>query len=72
MLEPRHLVALANSTMPYGKYQGWVLLDIPEDYLLWLVTKGWPEGELGQLLALLLDIKTHGQQHILEPLRKQP
>ena len=69
MLEHKHLIALANHTMPFGKYAGRVLIDVPEDYLLWLASKGWPEGHLGQLLALALEIKTYDQAHVLDPLR---
>ena len=69
MIEEKHLLALANQKMPFGKHAGKVLMDVPEEYLLWLADKGLPEGPLGQLLALLLNIKTHGQERVLEPLR---
>ena len=55
--------------MPYGKYAGRVLLDLPEEYLLWLDKKGWPKGELGELLQLLLMIKTDGSEGVLNRLR---
>lgn len=69
MIEQKHLIALANQKMPFGKHAGKVLMDVPEDYLLWLAGKGMPDGALGQLLALLLDIKIHGQEKVLNPLR---
>lgn len=69
MIEQKHLIALANQKMPFGKHAGKVLMDVPEDYLLWLAGKGMPDGPLGQLLALLLDIKIHGQEKVLNPLR---
>lgn len=56
--------------MPYGKYAGRVLLDLPEEYLLWLDKKGWPKGELGELLQLLLMIKTDGSEGVLNRLRR--
>lgn len=63
------LLALANMTMPFGKYQGKVLMDLPEEYLLWFQQKGFPEGRLGQLLALCLEVKINGLESILNPLR---
>lgn len=72
MIEKKHLIQLANTVMPYGKYAGRVIIDLPEDYLLWFGRKGFPPGNLGDLMALALDIKTHGQEHILDPLRNYP
>lgn len=56
--------------MPFGKYEGRILMDIPEDYLLWLNKKGLPAGRLGQLLGLLLEIKINGLENLLHPLRQ--
>lgn len=63
------LLAVANMTMPFGKYQGKVLMDLPEEYLLWFQHKGFPEGRLGQLLGLCLEVKVNGLESILVPLR---
>tara|TARA_Y100000782_G_scaffold51841_1_gene57692 strand:+ start:1984 stop:2220 length:237 start_codon:yes stop_codon:yes gene_type:complete len=69
-LEKKHLVKLANMTMPFGKYQGRVLLDLPEEYLLWFAKKGFPKGELGMLMALMLEIQINGLESVLQPLRQ--
>ena len=47
MLEPEHLLKIANTKMPFGKYAGRELIDLPEEYLLWFAQKGFPRGELG-------------------------
>lgn len=72
MIEKKHLIQLANMTMPFGKYAGRVLIDLPEEYLLWFAQKGFPPGQLGELLALALEIKTNGQERVLDPLRNYP
>lgn len=71
MFEKDDLIRLVSMTMPFGKYQGRILMDIPEEYLLWLSKKGMPEGRLGLLLALALEIKMNGLEDILRPLRGQ-
>lgn len=55
--------------MPYGKYAGKVLVDLPEPYVCWFERKGFPKGELGELLATLYVIKLNGLEDILKPLR---
>ena len=71
MFKKEDLLALANEYMPFGKYQGRILIDVPEEYLLWFAKKGFPEGKLGLLLALALEIKINGLENIIEPLKKK-
>ncbi|MGI1669070.1 MAG: DUF3820 family protein [Neptuniibacter sp.] len=68
-LEKEHLLKLASMKMPFGKYQGRVLMDLPEDYLLWFAKKGFPRGELGLLLELMLELQINGLESLLNPLR---
>lgn len=70
-MNPEILIELANTTMPYGRYQGVRLCDLPEPYVVWYHTKGFPKGHLGELLGTLYEIKVNGLEHLLEPL-KQP
>jgi hypothetical protein len=55
--------------MPFGKYAGRVLIDVPEEYLLWFSQKGFPKGELGELMALTLTIKAEGLEGLIKPLK---
>jgi uncharacterized protein (DUF3820 family) len=66
--DPEFLVRLANARMPFGKYSGRLLLDLPEAYVVWFARSGWPEGELGEMLAALYSVKENGQEGILRPL----
>lgn len=68
-MNPQQLVKLANMKMPFGKYQGRVLMDLPEEYLLWFSKKEFPKGELGQLMALMLELQVNGLEELLQPLR---
>lgn len=71
MLNPNILIELANSKMPYGKYQGWRLCHLPEPYLVWYQKKGFPPGKLGIQLATLYEIKLNGLEFLLQPLIKK-
>lgn len=57
--------------MPYGKYQGKLLVFLPEPYLVWYNKKGFPPGKLGRQLALMLEIKTNGLEKLIHPLIKK-
>lgn len=63
------LVKIANMKMPYGKYKGVALVDLPEPYVVWFHNEGFPEGELGKLLAQLYEIKVNGLEFLFKPLR---
>ena len=69
MFEKQDLVKIANMPMPFGKYQGQRLIDLPEPYLLWFSGKGFPEGELGRLMALTLEIQINGLNDLIYPLK---
>ena len=69
-MNPQLLKDLVEMRMPYGKYKGRLLCDIPEPYLVWYHSKGFPEGKLGMLLATLYEIKLNGLEYLLQPLRK--
>jgi uncharacterized protein (DUF3820 family) len=64
-----HLERLVTTVMPYGKYKGTVIADLPGNYLNWFAREGFPPGELGRLLALMHEIDHNGLKHLLQPLR---
>ena len=66
--DPEFLIKLANARMPFGKYSGRLLIDLPEAYVVWFSRKGYPEGEIGELLANLYAIKENGLESVLRPL----
>ncbi|MEJ1365965.1 MAG: DUF3820 family protein [Candidatus Sedimenticola sp. (ex Thyasira tokunagai)] len=71
MFEKEDLTKLGNMTMPFGKYKGHVLIDLPEPYLLWFEKKGFPNGQLGMLMTLALEIKVNGLEYLIQPLKKE-
>ena len=66
--DPQLMLDAINQTMPFGKYAGRKLLQLPEPYLVWFAKKGFPEGKLGQQLALVHEIKVNGLEAIFQPL----
>ena len=56
--------------MPFGIYDGKVLIDLPEEYLFWFTRHGFPEGELGRLMQLCLELKVEGLDSLIKPLKK--
>lgn len=69
MVQKKHeLIELANMRMPFGKYKGYFLIHIPEHYLIWYRTKGFPNGKLGRQLELVLEIKINGLEDLIYPL----
>lgn len=70
VLEKENLLKLARMKMPYGKYAGRVLIDLPEEYLLWFARKeAFPDGELGELMQLCLALKVEGLDSVVKPLK---
>ncbi|PWC13819.1 DUF3820 family protein [Brenneria corticis] len=70
-MEKEDLIEIANMPMPFGKYQGRALIDLPEEYLLWFARKGeFPQGRLGELMQMTLAIKIEGLQGLVKPLKR--
>lgn len=69
-MNPQDLQSLITTTMPYGKYKGRFIADLPGQYLNWFARTGFPKGEIGRLLALMQEIDHNGLTPLLEPLRK--
>ncbi|MBK4770414.1 DUF3820 family protein [Pantoea dispersa] len=70
-MDKQQLVEIANTAMPFGKYKGRMLIDLPEEYLLWFARKNeFPAGKLGELMQLTLAIKIEGLQGLVKPLKR--
>ena len=63
------LLKLAKMRMPFGKYKGRRLIDLPERYVVWFSQKGFPAGELGDMLRMVYEIKINGLEYLFKPLR---
>ncbi|HOC28692.1 MAG TPA: DUF3820 family protein [Treponemataceae bacterium] len=66
--EQQSLLDLAQARMPFGKYAGMRLFELPETYVLWFKNKGYPEGKLGNQLRAIEEIKTNGLEYLLRDL----
>ena len=71
MMNPQLLKDLVTHRMPFGKYKGRLLCDLPEPYLVWFHQEGFPPGKLGQQIATLYEIKLNGLEYLLQPLKNK-
>lgn len=71
-MEKEQLVEIANTEMPFGKYKGRTIIDLPEEYLLWFARKDeFPQGRLGELMQVALAIKIEGLEGLVKPLKRR-
>ena len=71
-MTPELLELLVTREMPFGKYKGRLVADMPGHYLAWFAREGIPKGQLGQLLALMHELDHNDLRALVEPLRKRP
>lgn len=69
-MESKALEELVSVRMPFGKYEGRRICELPEFYLVWFRQKGFPPGKLGRLMALMYEIKLNGLESLLKPLEE--
>jgi uncharacterized protein len=65
----RFLLKLANTRMPYGKFEGRYMIDLPEYYVVWYRNKGFPKGQIGEMLATVYELKLNGLEELVRKLR---
>ena len=70
-MDPKLLLELVKMKMPFGKYKGRILCDLPESYLVWFHQEGFPPGKLGEMIGTLYEIKLNGLEYLLKPLRNK-
>jgi uncharacterized protein (DUF3820 family) len=73
MLQPdkNFLIKLAHTKMPYGKYEGRYLIDLPEYYVVWYHNKGFPKGKLGDMLTQVYELKLNGLEYLIRDIQKR-
>lgn len=71
MMSPQSLNDLVSTQMPFGKYKGKLICDLPESYLVWFHQNGFPAGKLGNLIATMYEIRANGLEYLLQPLRRK-
>lgn len=69
VFDPQIIVKLADMEIPFGKYKGTLLIDLPESYVLWFLQNVSAEKSLLQMLELVYEIKVNGLEYLLEPLK---
>jgi len=70
IMSHEYLQLLVTRKMPYGKYKGRLIADLPGHYLGWFAREGFPAGELGRLIALMYELDHNALRHLLDPLRE--
>jgi uncharacterized protein (DUF3820 family) len=70
-MSPEDLELLVTREMPFGKHKGTLIADLPGNYLNWFAREGFPQGEIGRLLALMQEMDHNGLRPLLNPLRKK-
>lgn len=67
----KELITLAHTKMPFGKYEGRYLIDLPEYYVVWYSNKGFPKGTLGRQLQLIYELKLNGLEDLIRNIKRQ-
>ncbi|WMI70351.1 DUF3820 family protein [Mangrovimonas sp. YM274] len=70
-LDKEFLIKLAHTKMPFGKYEGRDLIDLPEYYVVWYHNKGFPKGKLGDMLQMVYELKVNGLEDLIRNIKKQ-
>lgn len=73
MIQPdqQFLIKLAHTKMPYGKYEGRYLIDLPEYYVVWYHNKGFPKGKLGEMLEQVYELKINGLEYLIKDIKER-
>lgn len=69
--DPNFMYQLAQMKMPFGRYQGWYVTDLPVHYLEWFAREGFPDGKLGEYLSTMYEVKINGLEEVLKPLIRE-
>ena len=69
--DQKQLIQLAHTKMPFGKYEGWYLMSLPEAYVVWFKNKGFPKGQLGEQLKLVYELKLNGLEDMIRTIREK-
>ena len=67
--DKKQLIELLEFKMPFGKYKEWIIMDLPEHYLVWFNQKGFPQGKLGELMNLAYEIRLNGLEGMVKSLK---
>lgn len=69
--QQKQLIELAHTKMPFGKYEGRFLIDLPEHYIVWYHQKGFPKGKIGNQLQLIYELKLNGLEYLIHTIKEK-